>query len=357
MPSSPTLMNEISWLNSDRRRYAALMVLVAGGLFHHFVAAVLLLGVLDMFLLPPATQRAQDQYVMAASAVGRLHGRTGASGFVRTENDLLIRVRGETVPVGEFLERFPDANREVERLRAASDICQAFIPATDVNHLCVQWHRGDRVGGLMARVSLIAPHLAKYYPASEGLEGNDDLLLVSRWSADAALLDDWEVLAGPAAPPPPNGLVRVDTPMVAPSLCTYPTRDGSMPVDTYYTGGGFHFSTPCSRAGLDQMAGDAPRPVIDVLATRLAWDAEARPLDFDRPTDVFLEDTSSPRGRIIRPLRVLRDPVTLARRYYVVPDALIAEFDLTEFHDGRTIILTYASGRTVKRPIRLSGVR
>lgn len=40
----------------------------------------------------------------------------------------------------------------------------------------------------------------------------------------------------------------------------------------------------------------------------------------------------------------------------LVPDWLIAEFDIDQFRHGRTIAFTYASGRTVERPILLDGV-
>lgn len=344
----------------DRRsrwRYGlSLGILLTGGLLFQGFLTIVVLAVIDMFFLPPATQRLQDQFQMAGVAASNLETRTGATGFRRTEQGLFIRVQGETLPVDAFLQRFPDASQLVERIRAASDVCTVFARANQFARICVQWRRGGRAGGLVSRVNLRATNLAKYHPSVEWPEGNADLIHALIWSADAAIVDDWEVLV-PTAPPPSDGLIRLETVLEARDSCTPPMPNGELPAGTYHSSTGFSFSTPCSRAGLDETAGTPPRPVVDVLMRKIAWDPEQVPQQFDNPADVFLEDESVPGGRTIRPLRVLRDPLTLAGRFYVVPDALIAEFDLADFRHGRTIVLTYASGRTMRRTIALNGVR
>ncbi len=255
-----------------------------------------------------------------------------------------------------FGAQFPDALAQIERLNAAADICMALYPVTDQHPLCVQWRRDGRVGGLTGRASLHTPRFAQYNPIMTVPAGHNDLLLTLVWSADAALLDDWEASAR-LAPPPPDGRVRMETLLVSRESCTQPMRNGELPPDTYYSAAGFSFSTPCSRAGLDETAGSLPRPVVDVLVRKIAWDPDAAPTAYDDPADVHLVDETGPPAKIIRPVRVLRDPLTLATRFYTVPDALIAEFDLADFRHGRTIVLTYASGRTVRRTIALNGVQ
>lgn len=94
--------------------------------------------------------------------------------------------------------------------------------------------------------------------------------------------------------------------------------------------------------------------MINVLAPRSTWDPDTTPPYADQAVDVYLK-ADTPQGlAVIRPLGIRREaPPSLVG---LVPDWLIAEFDIDEFRHGRTIAFTYASGRTVERPILLNGV-
>lgn len=348
-------MTDISWLAHTRRHNAiALGILVAGGVVHQALAIVLVIGFINMMFLPPATQRAQDQWHMAGEAVGRLNSRTGARGFVRDERGLRIRLHEQTLPVTAFLERFPLAAAEVEQVTAASAVCMAYFPIGKNHSVCVQWRRDDRVGGLTGRQGLQQAGVDRYRPVVEWLGGDDDLVQVVGWSADAALLDDWEALV-PFVSAPAGGRVRAETAVDARVMCTRPTRNGSLPRGSFFNTAGFAFSTPCSRVGLEKMAGEVLRPVVDVQVAA-AWDVGALPQQLDMLKAVFICESEQHCTTPISPLRIERDRSTLERRLHGLADTVIAEFAIAEFRHGRTIVFSYDSGRTKSRTIALNGV-
>lgn len=98
------------------------------------------------------------------------------------------------------------------------------------------------------------------------------------------------------------------------------------------------------------------RPVIQVLAPRSTWDPDATPPYADQAVDVCLKAETAHRLVVIHPLGIRREPPSFPQLVDIVPESLIAEFDIDDLVHGRTIAFTYSSGRTVERPIVLNGV-
>lgn len=330
------------------------------------MAAGVILMVLVLKPLPgPELRRDQDAFYAGGMPFWQLAHRTGAIGYTATTGPLAVRLPGETVLPDELLARFPDALADLDAVRRGLARCSSYITLR-YHRLCVTWRNGTRIGGTASKGGYVDQ------PALQGVrfeteyiadDYHDDAVQIQYWSSDEELLDRFDTRSRP----------MVAEGYALPGLTDHDKSAALEPstrfFDRQYNISGFAFDTPFARlseavneayrhvrpptSALDDLA--AMAPVVGVYAYPETWgDPELDPRD--KPLEVLLYPLEAARGPTVRPsaVRDLDERWTSAR---TPVRGLIAQFRTGDFRHGDQLAFIYASGRTKRRTIDLTGVR
>jgi hypothetical protein len=306
----------------------------------------------------PSNQMRRDNETFRAGARDfyGLRLRTGALGMRLIGGELHVLLPGETLTSDAMRVRFPDAISELdalrEKVREATTPCFAFFYINDWDSVCVQWRRSGRIGGLKGIGGGGEALRRQYDFDTEFLADAYETITMQYWSADQALLDDWERLGPFQEAPPASGVVDA---LTTPAQVKQALASRTWRVSGFYNTGGFYFSTPYSRVLGAWNPKDVPasllRPVVEVVS----WPYDGPP-NTDAPLEIYLTDSEAePSQSVIRPVRIVTNPQDLPVGSTGKP--FIAEFDLKDFKHGRTVVFRHASGAIRERVIKLNGVR